>query len=79
MHVDAESLKIRDCAWYDRGFCKHGRYLIFLRYFLSYYLLQDLIAVTDIPGEFSAKIISVVFVPRVQSVTLSSTCLCNFV
>lgn len=24
MHVDAESMKIRDCAWYDRGFCKHG-------------------------------------------------------
>jgi hypothetical protein len=25
LHVDAETLKIRDCAWYDRGFCKHGR------------------------------------------------------
>lgn len=24
LHVDAETLKIRDCAWYDRGFCKHG-------------------------------------------------------
>ncbi len=23
MHVD-ESMKTRDCAWYDRGFCKHG-------------------------------------------------------
>jgi hypothetical protein len=24
MHVDADTMKIRDCAWYDRGFCKHG-------------------------------------------------------
>ena len=24
LHVDAETLKIRECAWYDRGFCKHG-------------------------------------------------------
>lgn len=26
MHVDAESLKIKDCPWYDRGFCKHGTF-----------------------------------------------------
>ena len=25
LHVDAETLKIKDCAWYDRGFCKHGK------------------------------------------------------
>ena len=24
LHVDAESLKVKDCPWYDRGFCKHG-------------------------------------------------------
>lgn len=24
MHVDADSMKVHDCAWYDRGFCKHG-------------------------------------------------------
>jgi len=24
LHIDADALKIRDCAWYDRGFCKHG-------------------------------------------------------
>lgn len=24
MHVDADSMKMRDCSWYDRGFCKHG-------------------------------------------------------
>ena len=24
MHVDADSLKVKDCPWYDRGFCKHG-------------------------------------------------------
>ncbi|XP_002734616.1 cleavage and polyadenylation specificity factor subunit 4-like [Saccoglossus kowalevskii] len=23
LHIDPES-KIKDCAWYDRGFCKHG-------------------------------------------------------
>ena len=23
MHIDPES-KIRDCPWYDRGFCRHG-------------------------------------------------------
>ena len=25
MHVDAETLKVKDCPWYDRGFCKHGQ------------------------------------------------------
>lgn len=25
LHIDPES-KIKDCPWYDRGFCKHGRY-----------------------------------------------------
>lgn len=25
MHVAADSMKTRDCAWYDRGFCKHGQ------------------------------------------------------
>lgn len=24
LHIDPES-KIKDCPWYDRGFCKHGR------------------------------------------------------
>ncbi|KAL5474032.1 hypothetical protein EMCRGX_G028604 [Ephydatia muelleri] len=24
LHIDAESLKVRECPWYDRGFCKHG-------------------------------------------------------
>ena len=24
LHIDADALKSRDCAWYDRGFCKHG-------------------------------------------------------
>jgi cleavage and polyadenylation specificity factor subunit 4 len=24
MHVDADTLKVKDCPWYDRGFCKHG-------------------------------------------------------
>ena len=24
LHVEADALKVRDCAWYDRGFCKHG-------------------------------------------------------
>lgn len=24
-HVDPES-KVKDCPWYDRGFCKHGQY-----------------------------------------------------
>lgn len=24
LHIDAESMKVRDCPWYDRGFCKHG-------------------------------------------------------
>ncbi len=24
LHVDAETLKVKECAWYDRGFCKHG-------------------------------------------------------
>ena len=23
LHIDPES-KIKDCPWYDRGFCKHG-------------------------------------------------------
>ena len=23
LHIDPES-KIRDCPWYDRGFCRHG-------------------------------------------------------
>lgn len=27
LHVDADTLKIRDCAWYDRGFCKHGMWV----------------------------------------------------
>ena len=26
LHIDAESLKVRECPWYDRGFCKHGRH-----------------------------------------------------
>lgn len=26
LHVEADSLKVRDCAWYDRGFCKHGNF-----------------------------------------------------
>lgn len=25
LHIDPES-KIKDCPWYDRGFCKHGKY-----------------------------------------------------
>lgn len=25
-HVDPES-KRKDCAWYDRGFCRHGKYI----------------------------------------------------
>ena len=25
LHVDPES-RIRDCPWYDRGFCKHGKH-----------------------------------------------------
>lgn len=25
LHIDPES-KIKDCPWYDRGFCKHGMY-----------------------------------------------------
>ena len=24
MHIDADTLKVKDCPWYDRGFCKHG-------------------------------------------------------
>lgn len=24
LHIEADALKIRDCPWYDRGFCKHG-------------------------------------------------------
>ena len=24
LHIDSDSVKTRDCAWYDRGFCKHG-------------------------------------------------------
>lgn len=24
LHIDPES-KIKDCPWYDRGFCKHGK------------------------------------------------------
>ena len=27
MHVAADSIKMRDCPWYDRGFCKHGKFL----------------------------------------------------
>lgn len=27
MHTD--SVKIHDCAWYDRGFCKHGKFINF--------------------------------------------------
>ena len=23
LHIDPES-KMKDCAWYDRGFCRHG-------------------------------------------------------
>jgi len=26
LHIDPES-KIKDCPWYDRGFCKHGMYV----------------------------------------------------
>lgn len=26
-HIDPES-KIKDCFWYDRGYCKHGRLII---------------------------------------------------
>lgn len=25
LHIDPQS-KIKDCPWYDRGFCKHGKY-----------------------------------------------------
>jgi len=28
-HIDPES-KIKDCFWYDRGYCKHGRLLMIL-------------------------------------------------
>lgn len=28
LHIDPES-KIKDCPWYDRGFCKHGESLHF--------------------------------------------------
>ena len=28
LHIDAESLKVRECPWYDRGFCKHGRCIL---------------------------------------------------
>jgi hypothetical protein len=24
LHIDPQS-KIKDCPWYDRGFCKHGK------------------------------------------------------
>jgi len=27
LHIDPES-KIKDCPWYDRGFCKHGRLVL---------------------------------------------------
>ena len=29
LHIDPEN-KIKDCPWYDRGFCRHGRYLLLL-------------------------------------------------
>jgi len=24
LHIDPEQ-KVKDCAWYDRGFCRHGK------------------------------------------------------
>jgi hypothetical protein len=27
LHIDPNS-KIKECAWYARGFCKHGMYLM---------------------------------------------------
>jgi cleavage and polyadenylation specificity factor subunit 4 len=28
LHLDRES-KIKDCPWYDRGFCRHGKFKVF--------------------------------------------------
>ena len=29
LHIDPEQ-KVKDCAWYDRGFCRHGEYYYFI-------------------------------------------------
>lgn len=63
MHVDAESMKIRDCAWYNRGFCKHGECFLCKRGCISC-VKQGRVAATDTPEEFCVKIICVASVRK---------------
>ena len=62
MHVDADTLKVKDCPWYDRGFCKHGKLLINNDNHLL--LLQVLPVGTDTQGESCVRNIYLVFVLR---------------
>ena len=36
LHIDPEK-KMRDCPWYDRGFCRHGQYQWVSRLHASFY------------------------------------------
>ena len=49
LHIDAESLKIRDCLWYDRGFCKHGMYCVMFVCLHNYTVHVKLGLVANVP------------------------------
>ena len=84
MHVDADSMKIRECSWYDRGFCKHGELLrrgcvcVVVGMDILIVLLplsvfpQDLIAATSTPRESCVRTTCVASAPRAPAATLSS-------
>lgn len=72
-YMHADSVKTHDCAWYDRGFCKHGQlHCIILVRLEKNILPQDQTAEIDIQDEFCAKTISVVSAHRVLSAILFS-------
>lgn len=79
LHIDADALKIRDCAWYDRGFCKHGekhtsRSLYWTMQILGYVKLLPQVQTvgTDIHGECYVRTTFVDSVLRDPSVNLCS-------
>jgi len=79
LHIDADALKIRDCAWYDRGFCKHGEKhkscsLYWTMQILGYVnpLPQVQTVGTDIHGEYYVRTTFVDSVLRDPSVNLCS-------
>ena len=38
LHIDP-SAKIKDCPWYDRGFCRHGMLLYMNTKYIHFYII----------------------------------------